>query len=158
MIGKDLDGPVSKQTVQELSIWTPPVFALRLFSLYSPPLAIFTQFLSRSNALPFLFASACLSLQTWYLIRIYTATLNDRQLLNKEVMHEYDTKFVNPRINYARHDVGVQTNEAEFVYQNEWMPHIDRGSGRKSMNFHREGGSMDRLPRSSTSGALGRGY
>lgn len=35
-------------------------------------------------------------------------------------MHEYDAKFVNPRINYARKDASTMTNEAEMVDVRSW--------------------------------------
>ena len=61
-------------------------------------------------------------------------------------MHEYDAKFVNPRINYARRDVSTMTNEAEMVDLNYWRPR--HGSARKSA-------ANGRMPRSSTSSDVG---
>lgn len=118
--------------IQELSIWTPPIFSLRFFSIYSPPLALTCQLLSRNNFLPFTVAASFLLLQTWYVVRIYSQTMEDRQTLNREVMYEYDTKFVNPRINYSRREVAVQTVESgtEPFWDESWLPkHSDAYGG-----------------------------
>lgn len=39
----------------------------------------------------------------------------DRQTVNSEVMHEYNAKFVAPRVFYARRDASTMTNEAEMI-------------------------------------------
>lgn len=39
----------------------------------------------------------------------------DRQTVNSEVMHEYNAKFVAPRVFYARRDASTMTNEAEII-------------------------------------------
>lgn len=39
----------------------------------------------------------------------------DRQTVNSEVMHEYNAKFVAPRVFYARKDASTMTNEAEMI-------------------------------------------
>ncbi|TFY73371.1 hypothetical protein EWM64_g10643 [Hericium alpestre] len=45
----------------------------------------------------------------------YEALLKDRAIIAAEVMHEYDTKFVYPRINPIRTDACVQTHQGEIV-------------------------------------------
>ena len=72
----------------------------------------------------FLVAAILLLMQTSLLIHIYSQTLQDRLLISREVLHEYDTKFVNPRINYARRDASTMTNEAEMVDIREWRPQV----------------------------------
>lgn len=39
----------------------------------------------------------------------------DRQTVNSEVMHEYNAKFVAPRVFYSRKDASTMTNEAEMI-------------------------------------------
>ena len=51
--------------------------------------------------------------QTYGLIHVYSQLVRDRQTISREVMHEYDAKFVNPRVNYARRDASTSTAEDE---------------------------------------------
>ena len=51
--------------------------------------------------------------QTYGLIHVYSQLVRDRQTISREVMHEYDAKFVNPRVNYARRDACTSTAEDE---------------------------------------------
>ena len=44
---------------------------------------------------------------------MYSQLVRDRQTISREVMHEYDAKFVNPRVNYARRDACTSTAEDE---------------------------------------------
>ncbi|KAK9896695.1 hypothetical protein P389DRAFT_196773 [Cystobasidium minutum MCA 4210] len=103
------------QDVQELSVWDPPTFALRFFAVYSPPMALLVHFLDRSNFLTFFVAASFLSLQTYLIIHSFTQMMADRQTVNSEVMHEYNAKFVAPRVFYARRDASTMTNEAEII-------------------------------------------
>ena len=51
--------------------------------------------------------------QTYGLIHVYSQLVRDRQTISREVLHEYDAKFVNPRVNYARRDASTSTAEDE---------------------------------------------
>lgn len=55
------------------------------------------------------------SFQVRVLTTTYEALLKDRAIIAAEVLHEYDEKFVSPRINPVRRDACVMTNEAEIV-------------------------------------------
>jgi hypothetical protein len=50
-------------------------------------------------------------------------------------MHEYNAKFVNPRIFVAKRDASTSTSEAEFVRPDEWR---GTGSARRTKNSRRE--------------------
>lgn len=72
-------------------------------------------FLTPSNFFPFIICGTLLVFQNFLLITSYTQLLADRQTLQAEVMHEYNSKFVHPRIFVQKRDMGTSTNEAEFV-------------------------------------------
>lgn len=67
--------------------------------------------------------------QTYVLVSFYTTLLADRQTLSREVMREYNVRFVNPRLSVQKRDVGVMTNEAEFITATDLEP---RGSARRT--------------------------
>ncbi|CDO72912.1 hypothetical protein BN946_scf185002.g97 [Trametes cinnabarina] len=52
------------------------------------------------------------------LYRSYEALLKDKAIIAAEVLHEYDEKFVYPRVNPVRKDAAVMTHESEMV--NVW--------------------------------------
>jgi hypothetical protein len=52
-----------------------------------------------------------LSVQLLLLSSLYTQQSKDQAIVQKEVMHEYDTKFVHPRIHPIVRDVGTQISE-----------------------------------------------
>ncbi|KAG9091800.1 hypothetical protein FRC06_000377 [Ceratobasidium sp. 370] len=56
-----------------------------------------------------------ISCQIHVLSQSYEGLLKDRRILNAEVMHEYNEKFVYPRIIPVRKDACVMTHEAEMV-------------------------------------------
>ncbi|BGP14029.1 hypothetical protein JCM10213v2_001967 [Rhodosporidiobolus nylandii] len=134
--------------VQELNVWTPDYvkWSLRLFTLYPPPVACMYHFLSPSNVFAFLICGGLFLAQTFLLVHLYSTLVSDRAALQAEVMHEYNAKFVNPRVFVAKRDACVSTSEAEFVQPEDYRLYrgsrqqeladeeqevVRRGSGRK---------------------------
>lgn len=56
-----------------------------------------------------------ISFQARALTTTYEALLKDRTIIAAEVLHEYDEKYVSPRIHPVKRDACVMTSEAEFV-------------------------------------------
>ncbi|GAA5970102.1 hypothetical protein JCM11641_000269 [Rhodosporidiobolus odoratus] len=133
--------------VQQLSVWTPDYvkWSLRFFALYPPPIALMYHFLNPANFFPFVVCGGFFVGQTFLLVHLYTTLVSDRAALQAEVMHEYNAKFVNPRIFVQKRDVCVSTSEAEFVRAEDYRLYrgrqdevaegddevVRRGSGRK---------------------------
>lgn len=105
-------------TVQQLDVWTPDYvkWSLILFSyvgrrrhpgrdrrltyssprrLYPPPVALLWHFLTPSNFLLAALVGPAVVAQTWVVVHLYAGLVRDRHLLQGEVMHEYNAKFVN---------------------------------------------------------------
>lgn len=58
--------------------------------------------------------------QTFGAVYLYSTLVSDRAALQAEVMHEYNTKFVHPRVFVPKRDACVSTSEAEMVSARDW--------------------------------------
>lgn len=57
---------------------------------------------------------AVLSLQLGRLISAFAQQAIDKTLIHKEVLHEYDNKYVHPRLSVLKRDVATQTKDDHF--------------------------------------------
>lgn len=112
--------PDAHQDVWELAVWDPLPICLRLFCLFSPGHAlVYWLFLPTQLSDPrpsvtivtTIFMTVLLSAQMSYLSTSFTQQAKDSALVHKEVMKEYDTKFVHPRTQPLMRDVGTQFSE-----------------------------------------------
>ncbi|GAA5890322.1 hypothetical protein JCM6882_008794 [Rhodosporidiobolus microsporus] len=122
LIGGTPDDEPHSFPVQELYVWTPDYvkWSLRFFTLYPPPIAFMYHFLSPSNFFPFIICGGLILAQTFLLVQLYTTLISDRAALQAEVAHEYNAKFVYPRIFVQKRDACVSTSEAEFVQPEDY--------------------------------------
>lgn len=117
--------PDAATDVWELAIWDPTPLSQRLFALFSPahvavyflsfPLVTTTygyhnpapttpgSFLGTVIAIQVL-----MSVQMLYVQHAFGQQQKDIGIRNRQVLHEYDTKYVHPRLNSIRRDVSVQ--------------------------------------------------
>ncbi|PWW74041.1 hypothetical protein C7212DRAFT_284079 [Tuber magnatum] len=129
--------PDETRDVWEVSVWDPAPLSLRLFAIFSPvhvliyflalPIASNTTFSSSgfvyfptpqaTNTVGTVFmmltTQFILSAQLIYTQVSFTQQAKDTALIHKEVLHEYDQKFVHPRLNVLKRDVAVQTANRE---------------------------------------------
>ncbi|GAM88287.1 hypothetical protein ANO11243_063200 [Dothideomycetidae sp. 11243] len=112
--------PDQKRDVWEIRVWDPKDLNLELFTSFSPGhVLIYWLFLPTTSSDPrpsvtvvtSLLLSALLSVQLVALCKSFTQQTKDLRIINKEVMNEYDTKFVHPTFNHPVRDVGTQTIE-----------------------------------------------
>ncbi|KAH9050765.1 hypothetical protein EDB84DRAFT_1584972 [Lactarius hengduanensis] len=101
--------------VQELEVWTPSEGELMLFCVYSPIHVFLWMLWNTGNWIMMAAVMAAISFQVRVLTTTYEALIKDRAIIAAEVLHEYDEKFVSPRIHPVRRDACVMTNEAEIV-------------------------------------------
>ncbi|KAG9126488.1 hypothetical protein FRC07_003234 [Ceratobasidium sp. 392] len=101
--------------VQQLDAWEPEELKMALFSVYSPAHSLLWMVFSSSTWFVALILMVVISGQIHALAQSYEGLLKDRRILNAEVMHEYNEKFVYPRIIPVRKDACVMTHEAEVV-------------------------------------------
>lgn len=86
-------------------------------------------FLRPSNFIPSLLIGGLLTFQTFTLVHMYSTLLSDRAQLQAEVMHEYNVKFVNPRLSLRKVDKCVGTAELEYA---EWKSAMYEEEARKA--------------------------
>lgn len=86
-------------------------------------------FLRPSTFFPFLLIGGFLTFQTFALVYLYTTLLSDRAQLQAEVMHEYNVKFVNPRVFVQKRDACTSTTELEY---SEWKGVLQEEERRKA--------------------------
>jgi hypothetical protein len=106
--------------VWEVSVWDPKPFNLELFALFSPGhVVVYWLFLPTNPADPrpsvtfvtTILLAALLSVQLLFFKRFFVQQAKDTTLIHKEVMNEYDTKFVHPNMSRPVRDVGTQTRD-----------------------------------------------
>ncbi|KAK7415321.1 hypothetical protein QQX98_005965 [Neonectria punicea] len=106
--------------VWEISVWDPLPACLRLFCLFGPGhVLVYMLFLPlapldpRPSVTVFntLVLQAIISGQFLFFCSQFAQQAKDTAIIQKEVLHEYDTKFVHPRLNPVVRDVGTQFSE-----------------------------------------------
>ncbi|OAA43590.1 hypothetical protein NOR_04165 [Metarhizium rileyi] len=122
--------PDKSRDVWELSIWDPLPVCIRLVCLFSPGhVFVYLIFLPlapldpRPSVTVFntLIMQAVLSAQMIFLTSRYSQQAKDAAIVQKEVFHEYDTKFVQPRIHPVVRDVGTQMSEDQPAISREFV-------------------------------------
>ncbi|KAH9997268.1 hypothetical protein BJV77DRAFT_1065334 [Russula vinacea] len=101
--------------VQELEVWTPGEGELMLFCVYSPVHVFLWMLWNAGNWIMMAAVMVGVSFQVRVLTTTYEALLKDRTIIAAEVLHEYDEKYVSPRMHPVRRDACVMTSEAEIV-------------------------------------------
>ncbi|KAJ3486359.1 hypothetical protein NLG97_g6633 [Lecanicillium saksenae] len=111
--------PDKNRDVWELSVWDPLPISLRLFCLFGPAhVLVYMMFLPLASLDPrpsisvfnTLVLQVILSAQLLLFFSKFTQQGKDNSIIQKEVMHEYDTKFVHPLMHPVVRDVGVQVS------------------------------------------------
>lgn len=170
--------PDPARDVWELAVWDPAPLSLRMFCLFSPGhVLVYWLFLPvgvldpRPSVTVFttMVLGVLLSAQLYLLQSNFSQQSKDSAIIHKEVMNEYDTKFVHPLTQPLMRDVGTQftspasnvmpevedDNESVDTYTPTFI--IDRGfHTRPNPNYVKyvdPGGSAKPLPTPSKAGA-----
>ena len=112
--------PDTTKDVWELRVWDPKPSALRIFCYFSPGhILVYWLFLpaedqdqrpSTTIATTMLLA-ALLSFQLNFLQSSFSQLSKDTSVIQKEVLNEYDVKYVHPRTQPLMRDVGTQFSQ-----------------------------------------------
>jgi Protein of unknown function (DUF2418) len=117
--------PDAARDVWEVAVWDPLPTSLRLFCYFSPGhVLIYWLFLPTTVADPrpsmkiatTMFLAILFSFQLSILQAQFSQQNKDSAYISKEVLHEYDTKYVRPRTQPLYRDVGTQfTEQASYT-------------------------------------------
>ncbi|KAI9795085.1 MAG: hypothetical protein M1816_000107 [Peltula sp. TS41687] len=114
--------PDPTRDVWEIAVWDPFPLCLRLFCLFSPGhVLVYWLFLPTrpqdprpsTTVLTTIVLGALLSCQLQLLHAGFSQQIKDTALIHKEVLHEYDAKFVHPQLYPLVRDVGTQYHSPE---------------------------------------------
>ncbi|KAK5660390.1 hypothetical protein OQA88_12933 [Cercophora sp. LCS_1] len=120
--------PDKTRDVWEVSVWDPYPATLRIFCLFSPGhVLIYTLFLPLQSLDPrpsvtvfkCLVLQVILSAQLLLLTRNFSQQAKDTAVIQREVLHEYDTKYVHPRLNPVVREVGIQVSISDEGLEEE---------------------------------------
>lgn len=109
--------PDASRDVWEIGVWDPTPISLRMFCLFSPGhILVYWLFLPTrisdprpsTTVLTTIILVALLSAQLLLLQTSFSRQSKDSSVIHKEVMNEYDTKYVHPRTQSLMRDVGTQ--------------------------------------------------
>ncbi|KAI1740729.1 hypothetical protein F4680DRAFT_447586 [Xylaria scruposa] len=115
--------PDSTRDVWEIAMWDPLPVSLRLFCLFSPGhIFVYMMFLPLAplDERPSVTVFKCLVLQALMSVQLmqfqsrFSQQNKDSSVIQKEVMHEYDTKFVHPLMYPTVRDAGTQFSRDDF--------------------------------------------
>ncbi|KAJ3521420.1 hypothetical protein NM208_g13296 [Fusarium decemcellulare] len=126
--------PDKGSDVWELSVWDPLPVSLRLFCLFGPGhVLVYMIFLPLAPLDPrpsvsvfnTLLLQVIISGQLLFFCSRFTQQAKDTAIIQKQVMKEYDTKFVHPRLQPVVRDVGTQLSEDQ---PHEWRDFVQTGT------------------------------
>ncbi|OTA63739.1 hypothetical protein K449DRAFT_464388 [Hypoxylon sp. EC38] len=114
--------PDRTRDVWEILVWDPLPICLQLFCLFSPGhVLVYTMFLPLAplDARPSVTVFNCILLQLIFSTQLlllssrFAQQNKDTAIIQKEVMHEYDTKFVHPNLYPKVRDAATQISQSE---------------------------------------------
>lgn len=109
--------PDAERHVWELAVWDPKPFCLRMFCYLSPGHALVYWFFlppAPEDSKPSITVMTTIVLATLLSVQLilfqlfFLQQMKDTAIIHKEVLNEYDIKFVHPRIRPKMRDVGTQ--------------------------------------------------
>jgi hypothetical protein len=118
--------PDATRDVWEVAVWDPNPLCLQLFCLFSPLHVILysanlpvapLETRPSVKVVTTIAIAALLSLQLVYLRSSFSQQIKDSALIHREVLHEYDQKFVHPALQKQYRDVGIQAITSKKRYR-----------------------------------------
>ena len=114
--------PDAERHVWELAVWDPKPFCLRMFCYLSPGHALVYWFFlpaAPEDSKPIITVMTTIVLATLLSVQLicfqlfFLQQMKDTAIIHKEVLNEYDIKFVHPRTRPKMRDVGTQISSFE---------------------------------------------
>lgn len=129
--------PDAERDVWELAVWDPKPFCLKMFCYLSPGHALVYWFFLPAapedprpsvTVMTTIVLVTLLSVQLILFQLFFLQQMKDTGIIHKEVLHEYDIKFVHPRTRTKMRDVGTQLSMSDANAQNLLQGMGDNGS------------------------------
>lgn len=129
--------PDTGRDVWELAVWDPKPFCLKMFCYLSPGhVLVYWLFLPAApedprpsvTAMTTIVLSTLLSVQLKFFQVFFSQQMKDTAIIHKEVLNEYDIKYVHPRTRPRVRDVGTQLSMPEADARNLPQGMDDYGS------------------------------
>ncbi|KIY70912.1 hypothetical protein CYLTODRAFT_160914 [Cylindrobasidium torrendii FP15055 ss-10] len=115
------EGASTRRTsVQQIDMWNPGERPMHLFCIYSPAHCFLWMATGSTNWMIMLIVMSLVWAQLTIFVNMYTCLVKDKEIIAAEVMYEYNTGFVYPRVNPVRRDAATMTHESEMV--DPWTP------------------------------------
>ncbi|KAF9365663.1 hypothetical protein BGX34_009094 [Mortierella sp. NVP85] len=108
-LSKDREPHEDKLYAWEMAVWNPSIMSRNLFCWYSPAQVLIMLAMDTDNFHIFFPLSVVVAFQVHFLVSVYQSYVKDKQVLFAELHHEYNSKFVYPRIFVQKLDKGVST-------------------------------------------------
>ena len=118
--------PDATRDVWEVAVWDPNPLCLQLFCLFSPLHVVLYSFnlpvasldpQPSVKVVTTIAIAAFLTSQLYFLRTSFSQQIKDSAIIHKEVLHEYDNKFVHPMLQRPCRDVGIQTITTKKNYR-----------------------------------------
>ncbi|KKK17408.1 hypothetical protein P175DRAFT_0558956 [Aspergillus ochraceoroseus IBT 24754] len=119
----------AERDVWELAVWDPLPICLRLFCLFGPGhILVYWLFLPTQLSDPrpsvtivtAIFLTTLLSIQMSFLSSSFKQQAKDSALVHREVLKEYDTKYVHPRTQPLMRNVGTQFSGPSSTFEQKY--------------------------------------
>ncbi|KAK0630634.1 hypothetical protein B0T17DRAFT_491175 [Bombardia bombarda] len=120
--------PDRTRDVWQITVWDPYPATLRIFCLFSPGHLLIHWLFLPLNSLdprPSVTVFKCLVLQVLFTVQLllmqtrFTQQAKDTAIIQKEVMNEYDIKYVHPRLHPTVREIGTQVSIGEDGLEQE---------------------------------------
>lgn len=99
------------KVVYEMNVWDPSKFQLFLFSGFNPLNLLIIKLINELSIWKILFIVFIINCQLYWVIDRFFILLNDKQILYQEMFSEYNNKFVKPKTEILKRDVGIDASK-----------------------------------------------
>lgn len=99
------------KVVYEMHVWDPSKFQLFLFSGFNPFNLLIIKLINELSIWKILFIVLIFNCQLYWVIDKFFILLNDKQILYQEMFSEYNNKYVKPKTEILKRDVGIDASK-----------------------------------------------
>lgn len=102
---------LNNKLVYELIVWNPSKFQLILSSSFNALTLAIAWMITDLSVWKILLVVFVINLQLYYVVDKFWVLIKDKQILYQEMFQEYNTKFVKPKTDVLKRDVGIDASK-----------------------------------------------